>query len=236
MLYGIVWNRNNILYTCDYWNHKIISYSIDTRNLSTLAGNGIKGYKDGNMKEAQFKYPYGITMSDDDTIYDVAEFNYCIRRIKNGIVSTIAGIPGKRGNEDGPINQSMFSRPYGLILDDDGNLLVGDDNGLRKVNMNEKIVSTLQGIPKEPIFSLTKDNLGSIYIGSNYSIFLLENTWKWERFLWIGWMKENSNNCFLSKLPKEIIKEIASHLSDNLIIRKRTIDTLEDKTFKKQKT
>src|SRR5688572_12202721 len=41
-LYGIVWNRNNILYICDNWNYNIITYSIDTRNLSTLAGNGIK--------------------------------------------------------------------------------------------------------------------------------------------------------------------------------------------------
>jgi hypothetical protein len=154
-------------------------------------------------------------ISDDDIIYVCDYNNHCIRQIKNGIVSTIAGIPGKEGFKDGPTNQSMFRYPYGLILTDDGNLLVGDYNGLRIVDMNQKIVSTPQGNPKEVIYSLTRDNFGSIFIGYDSSILLLENTWKWERFLWIGWMKENSNYCLLARLPKEIIKEIAFHFHPN---------------------
>jgi ligand-binding sensor domain-containing protein len=104
----------------------------------------------------------------------------------------------------------MFYCPRGIILDDNnGNLLVGDKNGLRIINLNQNIVSTFsQEILNQPTFSLTKDNLGSIYVGCGNSIFLLENTWKWERFLWIGWIKEDKNNCLLSILPKEIIKEI----------------------------
>jgi DNA-binding beta-propeller fold protein YncE len=267
MLYGIVWNRNNILYICDSNNHEIHSYSIDTRNLSTLAGNGEEGHKDGNMKEAQFNYPSGITMdkngdlyitdehhvrkinlsketvetiagsidegyndgntmnakfnfpigismSDDDTIYVADCYNECIRKIKNGIVSTIAGIPEKEGYEDGSLNHSKFSDPFGIVLNDDGNLLVCDLNGLRRIDMNQNIVSTL--IKQQGIRALSKDKYGNIYVGIKNSILKLEiNTWKWERFLWIGWMKEKSNYCLLASLPKDIIHEIISHINPN---------------------
>ena len=265
-LHGIFWNRNNILYICDNKNHKIISYSIDTRNLSTLAGNGY-GHKDGNMKEAQFNspsgitmdkngdlyitdynyvrkinlsketvetiagsidkgyndgnamnakffIPHGITMSSDDTIYVVDYYNHCIRKIKNGIVSTIAGIPNKEGYEDGSLNHSIFNFPFGILLNDDGNLLVCDDNGLRRIDMNQNIVSTL--IKQQDTRSLSKDKYGNIYVGTNNTILKVEiNTWKWERFLWIGWMKEKSNYCLLASLPKDIIYEIISHINPN---------------------
>jgi hypothetical protein len=288
---GIVWNGNNILYICDLSNHRILSYSIDTETLSTLAGNRTKGHQDGNIKDATFYYPWGIAMdrngdlyitewdrirkiniksgtvetiagptgsqddhgyrdgetknakfhrptgiviSDDDTIYVCDRFNYCIRQIKNGIVSTIAGIPGKKGFKDGPTNQSIFSYLHGLVLTDDGNLLVGDCNGLRIMNMNQKIVSTSQGILHQQIDSLTRDTLGSIYVGCKNTIFHLENTWKWKRFLWIGWMKENSNYCLLARLPKEIIKEIAFHFHPNKKrFRKRNLISFQDTESKK---
>src|SRR5437762_2265287 len=38
-LRGIVWN-GNILYICGYSEHRIMEYSLVTRTLSTLAGNG----------------------------------------------------------------------------------------------------------------------------------------------------------------------------------------------------
>jgi hypothetical protein len=190
---GIVWNGNNILYICDSNNNRILSYSIDTETLSTLAGNGTKGHQDGNIKDATFTYPQGIAMdrngdlyiteydrirkiniksgtvetiagptgsqtdlgyqdgetknakfnlpngiviSDDDTIYVCDQFNHCIRQIKNGIVSTIAGIPGKEGFKDGTLRDSQFSWLYGITLTDDGNLLVADSNRLRKVDMS----------------------------------------------------------------------------------------------------
>ena len=88
---GIIWNRNNILYICDYDNHRILSYSIDTRNLSILSGNGKEGNKDGNMKEAQFNYPRGITMDKNGDLY-ITDIHH-VRKINlsKETVETIAG-------------------------------------------------------------------------------------------------------------------------------------------------
>ena len=268
-LRGIIWNRNNILYICDWNNHRILSYSIDTRNLSILAGNGEKGYKDGNMKEAQFRYPRGITMdkngdlyitdfhhvrkinlsketvetiagsndkgyndgeaknakfnvpigitvSDDNTIYVADYYNHCIRKIKNDIVSTIAGIPRKYGNQDGSLSNSKFSCPCGIHLDIDGSIIISEgSNKLRRIDINNKLVTSISipEIKEENIYSLSGSLKRTLYIGTKNAIYKVkENVWKYERYLWIGYLKEKSSYCYLSSLPKEIIKEIASYL------------------------
>ena len=264
---GIIWNRNNILYICDFKNHRILSYSMDTRNLSILAGNGEYGYKDGNMKEAQFYNPRGITMdkngdlyitdfhrvrkinlsketvetiagsndggyndgeaknakfylpigitvSDDNTIYVADCNNYCIRKIKNDIVSTIAGNPGKQGNQDGSLSNSQFKYPSGMHLDIDGSIIISDgSNKLRRIDINNNLVTSIS-FPeiKEGIYCLSGSLKRTPYIGTYHAIYKLENVWKYERYLWIGYLKEKSSYCYLSSLPKEIIKEIASHL------------------------
>ena len=55
-LRGIVWNKN-ILFMCDWNNHNILMYSLDTGNLSP-AGNDEKG----NIIDARFARPTGIAV------------------------------------------------------------------------------------------------------------------------------------------------------------------------------
>ena len=65
--------------------------------LTTIAGNGINGYKDGIGKEAEFYYPFGIVISRDKKDLFVADNgNHCIRRISlvDGTTYTIAGASG----------------------------------------------------------------------------------------------------------------------------------------------
>ena len=51
------------------------------------------GYKDGPGNQAQFNYPWGITMGDDGTIYVADKDNHRLRAIilSTGEVRTIAG-------------------------------------------------------------------------------------------------------------------------------------------------
>jgi hypothetical protein len=119
---GIVWNGNNILYICDYNNHRILSYSIDTEILSTLAGNGKQGHQDGNIKDATFYLPWGIAMDRNGDLY-ITEFDR-IRKIniKSGIVETIVGPTRNRydyGYQDGETKNAKFNRPAGIVISDD---------------------------------------------------------------------------------------------------------------------
>ena len=182
--------------------------------METIAGSNDGGYNDGEAKNAKFNLPIGITVSDDNTIY-VADFNnYCIRKIKNDIVSTIAGIPGKKGNQDGSLSNSQFSNPFGILLNIDRTIFICNQyNPLRKIDINNNSVTSISfpEIKEEDIYCLSGSLKRTLYIGTYDAIYKLENVWKYERYLWIGYLKEKSSYCYLSSLPKEIIKEIASH-------------------------
>ena len=65
--------------------------------VSTTAGNGSRGHKDGIGKEAKFNNPSGIMISrDEKDLFVVDNGNNCIRKVSlvDGTTSTIAGIPG----------------------------------------------------------------------------------------------------------------------------------------------
>ena len=100
-------------------------------------------------------------------------------------------------------------------MDIDGSIIIGDlSNRIRRIDINNNLVTSIS-FPeiKENIYSLSGSLKRTLYIGTNYAIYKLEeNVWKYERYLWIGYLKEKSSYCYLSSLPKEIIKEIASHL------------------------
>ena len=65
--------------------------------ISTIAGSGEKGHRDGIGKEAKFNFPFGIIISQDGKDLFVVELgNMCVRKVSiaDGTTSTVAGIPG----------------------------------------------------------------------------------------------------------------------------------------------
>lgn len=116
---GIAMDRNGDLYVTD--SDRIRKISIRLRIVQTIAGPTDRtksfGHQDGEAKNAKFFSPAGIVVRDDGTVY-VCNRN-CIRQIKNGVVSTIAGTPQHSGYKDGPAHQSQFSKLRGLTMLDD---------------------------------------------------------------------------------------------------------------------
>ena len=55
-----------------------------------------------------------------------------------------------------------------------------------------------------------------------------QDSWNWERYLWIGFLKEQSAECLFRRLPKEMIKLIASHL----VIEPKMLQHFHDKSWK----
>ena len=94
----------------------------------TIAGTGEQGDKDGPGNEATFYHPQGIDIRADGTIIIADGSNHKIRGIDpNGTVFTIAGT-GKVGDKDGPGNEATFNYPYGIVVRNDGTLIVADTN------------------------------------------------------------------------------------------------------------
>jgi DNA-binding beta-propeller fold protein YncE len=104
--------------------------------VSTVAGTGKPGFRDGPGKEAEFNSPMALAAGPTGNIYVSDSENHCIRVIKpNGMVETIAGIPGKPGFADGPGKAAQFNGPRGIAFDGEGNLVVADlgNNRIRKI-------------------------------------------------------------------------------------------------------
>lgn len=115
-------------------------YRMDMRRLEIedFAGSGVKGHLDGPKELAEFNNPCQICFDMDGNLYVGDTDNFCVRRISTaGIVSTIAGIPGKKGYLDGDPDEALFDRFWGMKIDEDGTLYITDyyNRAVRKLTI-----------------------------------------------------------------------------------------------------
>ncbi len=122
------------IFISDTRNHMIRKLT-PNGDVTVVAGNGERGYADGEASQAQFNDPHGLAVANDGTIYVAESLGNRIRKIStSGIVSTVAGT-GEKGFKDGPADEAMFDSPVGLVINENGNLLVSDllNNRIRKI-------------------------------------------------------------------------------------------------------
>ena len=140
----------NTLYVADQNNHRIraIDLASPNKTVSTIAGSGTQGHKDGTGAAAEFDRPSGLAVSGT-TLY-VSEYGgHRIRAIDlaspNKTVSTIAG-SGTAGYKDGTAAQ--FNRPTGIAVSGTTLYVADYDNHrIRAIDLTspEKTVSTIAG-------------------------------------------------------------------------------------------
>lgn len=88
--------------------------------VSTVAGTGVPGYKDGAAKTAQFNDLQSIAVCKDGTVYVIDKGSNSIRRItSNGVVSTYVG--GAENKHDRVIKEKIYDLKY-VATGDDGTL------------------------------------------------------------------------------------------------------------------
>ena len=116
--------------------------------VSTLAGiSGSHGSADGTGSNARFWAPFGIAVDRSGNVYVADTANNTIRKIApDGVVSTLAGLAGHPGSIDGIGANARFRNPWGVAVDDAGNVFVADmsNDTIRKITPTG-VVSTLAG-------------------------------------------------------------------------------------------
>ena len=133
---GVAVDSSDNVYVADEENNRIRKITPEGE-VSTFAGDGTKGYKDGTNEEAQFNYPYGVALDSSGSVYVADKGNHRIRKITpEGEVSTLAG--------DG--TKAEFNYPGDIAVDSFGNLYVTDTSNhrIRKITP-EGEVRTLAG-------------------------------------------------------------------------------------------
>lgn len=103
--------------------------------VSTIAGTGASGLRDGPARSAQFMGPTGLAFDRHGNLYIVDRPAQRIRELSNrGLVSTIAGsgsvaafglaVPG--GYQDGAAHDARFNYPNAVAVGSDGAIYVAD--------------------------------------------------------------------------------------------------------------
>ncbi|EFC41168.1 predicted protein [Naegleria gruberi] len=113
---GIIVSNSEIIF-CDTNNHRI--RKIDTNGVvSTIAGTGNAGYSgDGaNALFAQLNSPQGIGLLSGGAIIVSDTLNHRIRKIENGIISTIAGTGSPGYTASGTATSALINTPLGLAV------------------------------------------------------------------------------------------------------------------------
>lgn len=143
------------LYVAEAFNHCIRKVDLKSGKISTVAGNGKKGYSgDGAAAtQATMNEPYAVVVDAEDNLYIVDRLNAVIRKVdgKTGTISTFAG-NGKKGyaGDGGPAAEAMLREPNDCCLDGKGGLLIADvgDWRIRRVDLKTGMISTFAGTGK----------------------------------------------------------------------------------------
>ncbi len=152
--------------------------------VSTLAGvAGSHGSADGIGGNARFWAPFGIAVDAAGNVYVADTANNTIRKISpDGVVSTLAGLAGRPGGNDGLGAAARFRNPWGVAVDRSGNVFVADmsNNTIREIKPDGMVI-TYDGLAgaggyangfgsnarfNNP-FAVAVDNQGNVYVSDS---------------------------------------------------------------------
>lgn len=124
---GIATTASGMVYIADTGNHSIRAVQTPGA-VSTLAGGaGQQGSADGTGSQANFAYPYGVSVDGSGRLYVADGNNNTIRVVTaGGVVATLAGTAGISGSADGAGAAAQFNDPTGVAADGAGNVYVAD--------------------------------------------------------------------------------------------------------------
>jgi sugar lactone lactonase YvrE len=150
--YGIILGPDGALYFCDLDNQRIRRIDPGTRQVTTVAGNGVRGYAGdgGPALEASLNMPHEIQFDRDGNLYIAERDNHVIRKVdgRTHVISTVAGtgVAGF-GGDGGPATQAQLRQPHSIVFDRDGTLLICDigNQRIRRLHLDTGIIETWAG-------------------------------------------------------------------------------------------
>jgi sugar lactone lactonase YvrE len=117
-------------------------------NVTTFAGKAVYAGDDGPLKDAGISISLGMAIDNLNNLIVADSANHLIRKITPaGVVTTIAGLAGVAGSDDGTGSAAKFHNPVGIAIDSAGNIFVADsyNHTIRKIDATTLEVTTFAG-------------------------------------------------------------------------------------------
>jgi streptogramin lyase len=186
--YEVRFDKDGNLYFVERLNHLVRRVDKQTGIISTVAGNGTKGFAGdgGPATQAQMSEPHSIQFAPNGDLYIADVLNHRVRRVdmKTGVVSTFAG----NGQRQAPPDGAKFSDvplfgPRALDFDAQGNLWLAlrEGNAVYKFDMVQGTVHHIAGTGKKgftgnggPAKSATLSGPKGISIAPNGNVYLAD--------------------------------------------------------------
>src|SRR5579863_7976375 len=155
---GIALDASGNVYLAVSDSSVVLQLSASTGKLSVVAGTGTAGYGgDGaSATRAKLNGPLGLAVDSAGNLYIADSNNNRIRKVSNGVITTIAGT-GRAGfaGDNGPATSAQLSFPTSVALDSVGNLYITDEQNHRVREISNGMIVTVAG---NGLLSGTGDN------------------------------------------------------------------------------
>ncbi len=250
---GLCLDGKGNLYVADRNNHRV--RQIDSSGtVTTIAGTGNPdmGGDGGPAVQAHLNYPSDLVCDGKGNLYISDRSNNRIRKVDSrGMISTVAGMGlPEFGGDFGPATDAFLKYPFGIDLDQKGNLYIADrsNNRIRKVD-SQGIITTVAGdgthffggdygpatraslaYPTDVV----ADDRGNLYIAdrNNNRIRKVDSLGIMTTVMGIGKYEYNGDNEIASETTLHLPFALAHHPDGNLIIVDRNHFRVRSMDFK----
>jgi hypothetical protein len=139
-------DASGALYIADRDNHSI--RRVYRGLITTVAGSSTAGYAGdgGPATSARLWSPTGVAVDRSGALYIADRDNHRVRRVANGVITTLAGT-GTAGfsGDGGPATGARLWSPAGLFVDRNGTLYIADRDNQRLRRVASGVITTTAG-------------------------------------------------------------------------------------------
>ncbi|HEY0183714.1 MAG TPA: hypothetical protein VGC09_12985 [Rhodopila sp.] len=159
------------LFIADVAGHRVRVVDLASGIIETFAGTG-EARHDGDGGPASRASVFGaraVAFAPDGSLYVMERQGSCIRRIRDGVIETVAGT-GARGyaGDGGDARLAVFDAPKEMAIDPAGNIYVVDteNHAIRRIDANTWTVTTIASGLARPHGALVAPD-GSVLVGDS---------------------------------------------------------------------
>lgn len=186
---------SNTLYLADSNHNRVRQIDLDTGTIAAFAGTGTLGFRGdgGPATSARLLRPQGVAVAPDGSVVIADTTNCRIRRVRAGVINTIAGSGVCESTGNGlEAGAASFYFPRRVHVDRDGHIFVVDgslsneDDTIRRIDAVSNVVERVAGggtvtpgagaavdMDIGNVSDLVTDAFGNLYIASLHRVLLV---------------------------------------------------------------